>query len=179
MSTTATPVGTASRKPSSGVNPLILDVIGLVARLALGGVLLVAGYFKAVDFDASVRSVVAYDVFDYPIAEFIGIALPIIEIAVGAMLLIGLFTRPSGAAGALLMVVFIVGIASAWGRGLSIDCGCFGTGGSIDPSETRYLQEILRDAALALGGLWLMIRPHTLFAVDGLSGRRSPDERND
>ncbi|MGB3186445.1 MAG: DoxX family protein [Ornithinimicrobium sp.] len=179
MSTTTTPTETDSSRPSRRINPVILDVIGLVARLALGGVLLVAGYFKAVDFDASVRSVVAYDLFDYQVAEFIGITLPIIEIAVGAMLLLGLFTRLSGAAGTLLMIIFIVGIASAWVRGLSIDCGCFGTGGPIDPSETRYLQEIVRDAALALGGLWLVIRPHSLLSVDGRLGRPAPDGRND
>ncbi|CAN5353623.1 DoxX family membrane protein [soil metagenome] len=161
------------------LDPRILDVVGLLARLALGGVLLVAGYLKAVDFDGSVRSVVAYDLFDYRIAEFIGITLPIIEIAVGVTLLLGLFTRLSGALGALLMVVFVVGIVSAWARGLSIDCGCFGTGGPVDPSATTYREEIFRDTALGLAGLWLVLRPHTLLAVDGLLGRRAPDGRND
>lgn len=160
------------------MTPRVLDVIGLLARLTLGGVLLVAGYLKAADFDASVRSVVAYDLFDFPIAEFIGITLPIIEIAAGLTLILGLFTRLSGAVGMTLMIVFIAGIASAWARGLSIDCGCFGTGGPVDPSATRYLEEILRDTALGLAGLWLVLRPHTLFAVDGLHGRRSPEERN-
>ncbi|MGB5951406.1 MAG: DoxX family protein [Ornithinimicrobium sp.] len=168
--------GTGGKRPGTA---LTLDIIGLLARLSLGGVLLVAGYIKAVDFDASVRSVVAYDLFDFRVAEFIGITLPIIEIAVGLTLILGLFTRLSGALGALLMVIFIAGIASAWARGLSIDCGCFGTGGPVDPSATRYLEEIIRDIALGLAGLWLVVRPHTLFAVDGLLGRRAPDERND
>lgn len=179
MSTTELDPETEGRHGIRGRRTQVLDAVGLLARLVLGGVLLVAGYIKAVDLDASVRSVVAYDLFNYRVAEFIGLTLPIIEIAVGLTLVLGLFTRLSGALGALLMVVFIAGIASAWARGLSIDCGCFGTGGPVDPSATRYLEEILRDTGLGLAGLWLVLRPHTLFALDGLTARRAPDGRND
>lgn len=141
-------------------------VLGVAARLALGGVLVAAGGIKVVDLDASVRSVVAYDLFSYPLAEFIGITLPIIEIALGLLLIIGLLTRPSAALGAVLMVVFIAGIASAWARGLTIDCGCFGDGGPVSENQTKYAQEIARDIGLALAGLYLVIRPRTLFALD-------------
>lgn len=141
-------------------------VLGVAARLALGGVLVAAGGIKVVDLDASVRSVVAYDLFSYPLAEFIGITLPIIEIALGLLLIIGLLTRPSAALGAVLMVVFIAGIASAWARGLTIDCGCFGDGGPVSENQTLYAQEIARDIGLALAGLYLVIRPRTLFALD-------------
>ncbi|UJH71020.1 MauE/DoxX family redox-associated membrane protein [Ornithinimicrobium sp. INDO-MA30-4] len=128
--------------------------------------LVAAGGIKVVDLDASVRSVVAYDLFSYPLAEFIGITLPIIEIALGLLLIIGLLTRPSAALGAVLMVVFIAGIASAWARGLTIDCGCFGDGGPVSENQTKYAQEIARDIGLALAGLYLVIRPRTLFALD-------------
>jgi hypothetical protein len=77
------------------------------------------------------------------------------------------------------MLVFIAGIASAWARGLSIDCGCFGTGGQVAPGATRYLEEIVRDAALAVAGVWLVVRPHTWLSVDGLLTRRATDGRND
>ena len=94
--------------------------------------------------------------------------LPVVEIAVGLLLLTGLLTRASAAVGGLLMVVFIAGIASAWARGLSIDCGCFGTGGPVDPADTRYLSEILRDVGLlALAG-WLVVRPRTPLSLDAL-----------
>lgn len=150
------------------------DLIGLVARLALGGVLLAAGLLKIGDTTGSIQSVVAYRLFDYRIAEMIGLMLPVIEIAVGLLLILGLLTRWSAAAGALLMVIFIAGIASAWARGLSIDCGCFGTGGPVDPSETAYLSEILRDAALFAAGAWLVVRPRSLLSLDSLIFRRPP-----
>ena len=150
----------------------VLDLIGLVCRLALGGVLLAAGLLKVGDPTGSIQSVVAYRLFDYRLAEMIGLMLPVIEIALGLLLIIGLLNRWSALVGGLLMVIFIAGIASAWARGLAIDCGCFGTGGPVDPSETAYLQEIVRDAALALAGLWLVVRPRSLLALDTLLFRR-------
>lgn len=141
-------------------------VVGLLARLILGGVLLVAGSIKVVDLDASVRSVVAYDLFSYEIAEFIGITLPILEVALGVLLILGLLTRPTAALGGLVMLVFIAGIASAWARGLSIDCGCFGDGGPVSENQTEYAQEIARDVGLALAGAYLVWRPRTPFSID-------------
>jgi hypothetical protein len=64
------------------------------------------------------------------------------------------------------MVLFIIAIGQAWARGLSIDCGCFGGGGTIDPSQTKYLEEILRDTGLALLGLYLLRYPLTKFALE-------------
>jgi hypothetical protein len=67
------------------------------------------------------------------------------------------------------MVLFIAAIAQAWARGLSIDCGCFGGGGTVDPGETKYLSEILRDTGLALLALYLVRYPLTRFAVEKLT----------
>jgi len=64
------------------------------------------------------------------------------------------------------MAIFIIAIAQAWARGLSIDCGCFGGGGTIDPSKTKYLEEILRDTGLALLGLYLLRYPVSKFALE-------------
>lgn len=146
----------------------VADLVGLVCRLALGGVLLAAGLLKVGDSVGSIQSVVAYRLFPYPVAEFIGLTLPVIEIAVGVLLILGLFTRWTALIGAVLMLVFIAGIASAWARGLAIDCGCFGTGGPVDPSETAYLSEILRDAALFAAGAWLVVRPRSFAALDSI-----------
>lgn len=148
------------------------DLAGLVARLALGGVLLAAGTLKMGDPTGSIQSVVAYRLVDYRFAEMIGLMLPVVEIALGLLLILGLLTRWSALAGAVLMLVFIAGIASAWARGLSIDCGCFGTGGPVDPSDTAYLTEIVRDAGLAAAGAWLVIRPRSMLALDTLLFRR-------
>lgn len=145
--------------------------IGLVARLILGGVLLVAGGLKIGTPLAAARAVQAYQIFPFDVAAVIGYALPIVEVALGALLVLGLFTRLSAVLGTLIMVAFIAGIASAWARGLSIDCGCFGGGGLVDPSQTRYGVDIARDIAFALCGAWLIWRPRTAFSLDARLGR--------
>jgi len=142
------------------------DTIGLLARLILGGVLLVAGALKVTVPAVSARAVQAFQILPFDFAGYVGYALPVVEIAVGVLLVIGLFTRASALVGGLLMVAFIIGIMSAWMRGLTIDCGCFGGGGTIGAAQTQYLTDILRDAGLVACAAWLVARPRTAFSLD-------------
>lgn len=140
--------------------------IGLLARLVLGGVLFVAGYLKVGTPSKSQMAVRAYEMLPVSIANFMGLALPIIEIALGLLLILGAATRLSAIFGGLIMFAFIIAIAQAWARGLSIDCGCFGGGGTIAKEDTRYLPEILRDLGLVMLALYLIRYPVTKFSVD-------------
>jgi uncharacterized membrane protein YphA (DoxX/SURF4 family) len=144
----------------------VLDVVGLLARLVLGGVLLYAGLTKVLTPVASARAVQAYQIFPFEIAQYIGYALPIIEIILGTLIVVGLFTRVTAVLGTILMVVFIAGIISAWARGLTIDCGCFGGGGEIEPGQTQYPRRIAEDVLFALCGVWLVVRPRSLASLD-------------
>lgn len=144
----------------------ILSWIGLFARLALGGVLFVAGAIKIPYPYKAAAAMRAYELLPNSLASFFGYILPWFEVGLGLLLILGVATRISGLIGAVLMIAFIGAIASAWARGLSIDCGCFGGGGQIDPSETKYLEEIIRDIGLAICGFYLYLRPHSRFALD-------------
>ena len=149
-----------------GPRERVLPWLGTVARLVLGGVLLVAGVLKLGHTAASVQAVQAYRLLPPALADGAGVVLPILEVALGALLVLGLFVRWSAVAGGLLMVVFSAGIASAWARGLSIDCGCFGGGGAVTPGSASYLPDLARDAVLALLALYLVVRPSTRLALD-------------
>ena len=147
------------------MNARVKDVLGLLARLILGGVLIYAGAVKVGKPRTSQRAVQAYDVLPYDLAGWVGLILPFAEIVLGLLLVLGLFTRLAAAISALLMAAFIVGIAQAWARGLTIDCGCFGGGGQVTAGETAYPQEIARDLGLALCGAWLWWRPTPLASL--------------
>ena len=140
--------------------------IGLIARLTLGGVLFIAGYLKVSAPDKSQMAVRAYDMLPISVANTLGLILPFIEVAMGALLILGSLTRVVAALGGLTMVIFIIAISQAWARGLNIDCGCFGGGGAVEPGQTKYLQEILRDTGLALLAAYLIRYPVTKFSVD-------------
>lgn len=108
----------------------------------------------------------AYELLPIFVANILGIVLPFVEIGIGILLILGAAIRISAISGALLMIIFIIGIAQAWARGLSIDCGCFGGGGQVEPGTANYLPEILRDLGLALLGIFLIRFPQSKFALD-------------
>lgn len=144
------------------------DWVGLTARLVLGGVILVAGALKVGNLGSSVYATRAYQLLPYDLTAPVGMALPIIEVALGLALIVGLFTRLSALGGSLLMLAFIIAISSAWARGLSLDCGCFGGGGEVETAKAvaLYPWEILRDVGLMACGVWLVARPRTPFALE-------------
>jgi uncharacterized membrane protein YphA (DoxX/SURF4 family) len=140
--------------------------IGLVCRLTLGGVLFVAGYLKVDKLEVSQMAVRSYELLPIPIANFLGQTLPFFEVVIGLLLILGAATRAVAALGGFTMFIFIIAIGQAWARGLNIDCGCFGGGGTVAPGETRYLQEILRDAGLVAMALFLLRYPVSKFSID-------------
>lgn len=144
-----------------------LDVAGILARFGMAAVWLWSGYTKFIDTFGTTQSILAYELFsNRQLVNFLAVALPVTELLLGALLLVGVFLRASSWVGALLMLVFIVGIAQAWARGLTIDCGCFGTGGeNPDVTATTYIKELIRDAIFLAASLYTARRPFTRFAL--------------
>ncbi len=157
-----------------------LPWIGLLVRLGLAGVFIVAGALKVTDLPASGRAVVAYELMPTNVAMTVGAIQPFFELMLGALLLIGLATRVTALISALTMVAFIAGITSAWARGLNIDCGCFSKGGHLPPGVTpNYLPEILRDIGFLAMAIFLMLYPVSRFSLDGWINKPEGDVRTD
>lgn len=150
---------------------------GLLARLVVGGVWVAAGALKLPDPTASVRAVRAYDLLPEAVVPTIGHLLPVLEVVVGLCLIVGLLTRAAAVVSSLLFVAFVIGIFSAWARGLQIECGCFGGGGYKKGAAAQYPWEIARDTGLLLLSMFLVWRPWTLWSVDSLlfSERSMPE----
>ncbi len=126
-----------------------------------------AGFLKLPDPAENVRAVRAYRILPESIVPIVGHLLPILEIVVGACLVLGLLTRMVALLSALMLAAFIIGIASAWARGLQIECGCFGGGAGPGVNPTaKYPWDIARDTGLLLLSAWLVWRPGTPYAVD-------------
>ncbi len=141
--------------------------LALGARVALGAAFLIAGLIKVTDLAASARAVNAYQLMSWEMAQFVGVVQPILEIGVGLLLLAGLATRLAASLAALAMAAFIAGIASAWARGLSIDCGCFSRGGALPVGQNpSYAWDIARDTALLALAIYLMVFPVSKYSLD-------------
>lgn len=138
--------------------------VGTVARVVLGAVFVVAGGLKLPDPAAAERAVRAYQLAPEWLVAPVAFGLPALEIAVGLLLLAGVLIRPAAVASTILLVVFLAAVGSAWARGLSIDCGCFGDGGTVAPEQTAYQSELLRDAGLLVLAVFLIVWPSSRLA---------------
>ncbi|MBJ8343536.1 MauE/DoxX family redox-associated membrane protein [Antrihabitans sp. YC2-6] len=144
--------------------------LSLVARIGLAAVWLVSGWLKAADPAQTVVAVRAYQLAPESWVEPLANSLPFVEIALGLLLLIGLAVRLSAVVSVLIFAGFIAAIVSAWSRGLSIDCGCFGGGGAADVDGWDYGREIARDLGFLALAAWLTVFPRSPFAL-GLASR--------
>jgi uncharacterized membrane protein YphA (DoxX/SURF4 family) len=154
--------------------------LGLVARLIVGGVWIVAGWLKLPDPAESVRAVRAYQILPEAVVPSVGYALPVVEIAVGLLLVVGLGTRVVAAASTVMQVAFIIGISAAWVRGIQIECGCFGGGGTTATDATaKYPWDIARDVGLALTSMAIALWPRTRLRLETLLFSHSFGDRLD
>jgi uncharacterized membrane protein YphA (DoxX/SURF4 family) len=146
----------------------VKEWIGLLARLVVGVVDLLAGLAKFSDPAANVRQVRAFQILPEAVVPTVGHALPTAELIIGGALILGLLTRLVAVIGALFFIAFIIGIAAAWARGLEINCGCFGSQGVPANPQRQYAIDIARDIGLLIGSAWLAVWPRTRLALDNL-----------
>lgn len=145
--------------------------LALVIRLALGAMFLAAGWLKLPYPESSAQAVRAYRLLPEALVPVIGYGLPVFEVILGLLLIIGLATRICAIISGLLMLAFIIGISSAAIRGINIDCGCFGSGGPVAEGETRYTLDLIRDATAMVGSILLAIWPRSALSLDVLVSR--------
>lgn len=119
-------------------------------RWGIGGLFLVAGGAKLWDPAQFLIAVESFRLGPPPLAVVAALVIPSLELVCGAALLRGRAVGGALAWLALLLLLFLGALASAWARGLDVTCGCFGATAHI-----QYPWFIARDLGLlALVG-WL------------------------
>ena len=138
------------------------DIFGLLARLAVGGVLIYAGVLKALapveEFGYAIES---YKVLNAQLSLWAAYIAPWLELYAGLLLAAGVFTRLNALLSAAMLLAFEAMLGQAWLRGLPItSCGCFGSGGGN--SITREFTQNLVFLALA----WAAFRYGSAWSAD-------------
>jgi putative oxidoreductase len=122
-----------------------------VLSFLFGAVFIFAGGVKALDPQLFLISIRGFRILPDPFAAWVALGLPWLEILGGLAVMSGILRG----GGLLLLnaclIVFVVAIAVAWGRGLDIECGCFGS-----TFKTGARTEFGTDLVLLAAGLWLM-----------------------
>jgi uncharacterized membrane protein YphA (DoxX/SURF4 family) len=144
--------------------------VSSAARLVIGAVFAVSGFTKVVDIDGTIRAVRAYRLLPEAIVPTVGAVLPVLELALAALLLSGLLTRAAAGVTVPVSAAFFLGVASAWVRGLSIECGCFGNGGPTANPVPGYVRELVLNALLITSAVWLVRRPASRWSLDAVLG---------
>jgi putative oxidoreductase len=135
------------------------DLIGLLSRLALGGVFLYSGAIKALSpAEEFAYAIESYKVLNAQLSLYSAYAVPWIELWAGLLLAAGVFTRANALFLGGMLVFFELLLGQAWLRKLPItSCGCFGSSGG-NSIEVEFVQNLvllaLAWAAWRYGGRW-------------------------
>lgn len=128
-------------------------------RVFLGLLFISAGWSKLDSPLALLADIYSYQVpLPDGFAEALSIALPWIEIALGVVLVVGIFPRIAISAALGLLLIYTILTAQAWWRVLPIECGCLDFSG-IHPA----LATLGTTAGAALRNLALLTTTAALF----------------
>jgi putative oxidoreductase len=134
----------------------------LVARLALGLILIVAGALKLGHGPALASAIAGFRLLSPAVIPLLALALPPLEIFLGLYLVAGLFTRVAGIAAAILFLFYAAAIGSAVVRGIPANCGCFGPA----DAATADWPHVAFDLILAALGAFIALRAPGALALD-------------
>lgn len=124
--------------------------IVFIVQLIVGLMLLGTGISKALTAQDFLKSFEAYQAIPASLAPSAAFLVILAELALGALLVVSLQVRWASVFATALFVVFTIAIASAWRRGLQIDCGCFlGLPEPVGPGA------VIRDLIFTLLAAWV------------------------
>jgi uncharacterized membrane protein YphA (DoxX/SURF4 family) len=114
--------------PRNDMKKLISNIyILFLMRIILSLVFIFAGIEKIISPAGFSESISNYRLLPSTIIIFSAITLPWVELFTGILLLFGISVKENAAIITALLVVFTLAVIISILRGLSIDCGCFGT----------------------------------------------------
>jgi len=122
--------------------------IDIAIRLVVGAVFIYAGALKIGDPLQFGDRIASFQMLPNAFVNSLALGLPVFEISTGLLLIVGWLRRPAALGIMIICGIFLLAIITALARGLTIDCGCFGTG---KPSRLRMWLDLGRDSALFLG----------------------------
>ncbi|MFQ5601120.1 MAG: MauE/DoxX family redox-associated membrane protein [Candidatus Krumholzibacteriia bacterium] len=145
----------------------------LLLRLGMAAVFVGAAVPKIAEPDLFALAVHNYQMLPAWGVNGMAIALPWLELVIGLCLGLGIWRRASALIMAVLMVVFMIALASAKARGLDIACGCFEVGAEAEHSS--LVLDVLRDLAFLAGAVILVRWDEGPRPLDLLLRRSRPD----
>jgi uncharacterized membrane protein YphA (DoxX/SURF4 family) len=133
--------------------------LGLGAAIVLGLVFLLSGVGKLLnEYDVFFIFFTPFADFMLPYARLVYLWLPVVEIAIGLLLITGILARPAAVLAVVLIAIFLANNSWLIAHGFGAEpCGCFGI-----LEEIAQLR-MLTIGALVLDAVMLLLALATLF----------------
>ena len=137
-----------------------MKILGVVARVALGVIFLVAAWGKIVDPAALAKIIHNYHILPDVLVNLAALILPWVEVVLGVCLITGFASRGASLLATALLVVFVAAMTYAYFRGYNTQCGCFTTKADEPISPTTLMRDgsMLILAGLAMAASFLRAR---------------------
>ncbi len=145
-----------------------MDLISLILfmlRGFLAYIFLVAGWNKARHIHIFEGEVAEYELLPVFLVRPFAIVLPLIEIGLGTMLLMGWGVKLAAILTTLLLMIFIVAVGINLAHGRTPNCGCFGA----DHHRQVNLKLMAYDFFLLLLSLSIVVYGGGSLSLDSLS----------
>ena len=127
-------------------------MVALLLRIAIGAIFIYAAWTKLRDpWQMFALSIDSYQLLPMWAVKLVARTLPWFELALGVMVVAGIWLRISATAISLLLAVFFTLVVRAWAMHMEISCGCFG------PGEVVSWRTILRDGSMLAASLALTV----------------------
>src|SRR4030042_5107867 len=123
-----------------------------VIRFLLGGMLVFSGVLKIFEPDSFAEVIARYDIIPGIVTPYAAVIIPVLEVLLGLLLIVGFRIRASACLSMILMAVFTVAVAVTLARGRRFDCGCFEAkriGLEFDEIVSSWL--VIRDLIFFIG----------------------------
>ncbi len=141
------------------INFLTNKYLLLVFRVLIAIVFIYAGAEKISDPESFAIAISNYKLLPTVTINLLAISLPWIEIVSGILLLFGISVKENSVIILSMLIVFTLGIAISFARGLNIECGCFGSDNKIG------LLKLFENFLMILATLLLVFKGSDLLKI--------------
>ncbi len=140
--------------------------LGIFSRLIVGYVFVSYGIEKIFTPKDFAHSIMNYEMMPHSWVNIAALIMPWVEVFAGAMLILGLRLRAASFISSMMLVMFIMAIGVAMGRGLEINCGC-----SAHPEPVGF-PKILEDLGFLVLSLLVYLFPNSTLTLDAYIQRQ-------
>jgi len=152
-------------KLQRGVSALRRTYLTVILRLLVGGTFVFSSVTKLPEHSQFVDVVDSYHILPHSLATAYAVALPWVELVIGAYLVLGILIRPSSVVAVLMATSFVVANVSGIFRGDEYCGSCFG-----EDILLLAWQSLIIDVLIIVAGVYLVIEGgrKQMLSFDGL-----------